>query len=62
MLQVSVNTVGPGGTRTIAIFSIDDEDPKAKPVFDNAPDAKTSILIRKALDYLDAEAESFKKG
>jgi hypothetical protein len=61
VLQISVNKLGPGGSSTIATFQIDDEDPKAKPEFTNAPDAKTSVLIRKCLDYLDAEAESFKK-
>jgi hypothetical protein len=62
VLEVSVNKVGKNGYTTVALFSVDDEDPKAKPEFASAPDVKTSAAIRKALDYLDAEAASFMKG
>jgi hypothetical protein len=60
-IQVSVNKMGKGGARTIATFEIDDEDPDAPTEWSNAPDMKTSVLIRRALDELEAEAETFKK-
>jgi len=56
MLDVVVTRVGAGGSTTIAIVRINDEDLKAKPEFVNPPDARTAKLIRKALDYLDDEA------
>ena len=56
MLDVVVTRVGVGGSTTIAIIRIDDEDLKTKPQFINPPDARTSKLIRKALDQLDDEA------
>jgi hypothetical protein len=64
VITVSINQTrsNGGGSNTIAIFEIDDEDPKATPMFTNAPDVKTMAMVRKAFDYLDAEAESFKKG
>jgi hypothetical protein len=56
MLDVVVTRVAAGGSTTIAIIRINDEDLKAKPEFVNPPDARTSKLIRKALDQLDDEA------
>ena len=56
MLDVVVTRVAAGGSTTIAIMRINDEDLKAKPEFINPPDARTSKLIRRALDILEAEA------
>jgi hypothetical protein len=56
MLDLVVTRVGAGGSTTIAIVRINDEDLKAKPEFINPPDARTSKLIRRALDQLDDEA------
>jgi hypothetical protein len=56
MLDVVVTRVAAGGSTTIAIVRIDDEDLKAKPNFINPPDARTVKLIRRAFDQLDDEA------
>lgn len=56
MLDLVVTRVGAGGSTTIAIVRINDEDLKAKPEFINPPDARTSKLIRRALDQLEDEA------
>lgn len=56
MLDVVVTQVSSAGSSTIAIIRIDEENLKAKPQFINPPDARTSKLIRRALDQLDDEA------
>ena len=56
MLDVVVTQVSSAGSSTIAIIRIDETDLKAKPQFINPPDARTSKLIRRALDQLDDEA------
>lgn len=56
MLEIVANRISAGRSTTIMIMRIDDENLKAKPDFQNPPDAKTSKLIRKALDQFEQEA------
>jgi hypothetical protein len=54
--QVAVNKMGPGGSTTVAIFTVYD-DGKTDPTFTNPPDMVLVASLDRALDFFTKQAE-----